>query len=571
MSDAATIRRRNYTPPNFNTELFQPLATITSKEPTTHNINLVLSYADLAPDGYKRKVWAVNGQYPGPLIYINKGDRVLINVTNNLEDPTTIHWHGILQTGTNWYDGVGGHSHYLAQYVDGIRGPFIINDPDDPYLSSYDYEYVLTVEDWYHSPTSDLVAMRLAPGYEGYNPVPDAGLISGRGQYNCSKALEGSTCDPNNMPAIYTVKKGKRYRFRIINMSAEAFYWFSIDQHMLQVIEVDGVSTKASNISVLPIHIGQRYSVIIEASQEVGNYWIRAEIPDDCIMNSPDTINHDSALYDKMTITGILQYEGAPSDALPDSKKVHDEWSKNLFPCRDLDVDLLKPYAEVEPPKKITNQINISVTIHADEHQTTKAYINNQSWVPDITNPSIMKIMSESISATQFPINANAYMYDTEGGAKWCRPSIPLGISSAEKMPTLSKYNLIDPPLRDTLTVPANGWAVIRYIINNPGVWAFHCHIEWHVELGMVFQLIEQQDKMQQNKLPDAVAALCAPGYQNDKYDSPHTKRLTLSSPEDDDYVTITGGGYKIHHKNQKKSSVKRNTKKSLLFTKRLA
>ncbi|CAG8857519.1 42863_t:CDS:2, partial [Gigaspora margarita] len=89
----------------------------------------------------------------------------------------TIHWHGIFQLGSSWYDGVGGqtqcaippgvsfiynytvgdqvgtywwHSHYLAQYVDGIRGPLIINDPDDPYLGQYDYEYVLTLEDWYH-------------------------------------------------------------------------------------------------------------------------------------------------------------------------------------------------------------------------------------------------------------------------------------------------------------------------------------------------------------------------------------------------------------------------------------
>ncbi|CAG8716468.1 5485_t:CDS:2, partial [Racocetra fulgida] len=273
---------------------------------------------------------------------------------------------------------------------------------------------------------------------------------------------------------------------------------------MLQVIEVDGISTKASNISVLPIHIGQRYSVIIEASQEVGNYWIRAEIPEDCIMTSPDTINHNSALFDQMTTTGILQYEGAPSDTYPDSKKFNDDWSKNLLPCRDLDVDLLKPYAAVEPPLKVTDQINISVTLHEDEHQTTKAYINNQSWIPDITNPSIMKIMSESISAKQFPINANAYMYDTEE---------------------------LD-------------------IINR-----------WHVELGMVFQLIEQQEKLQQLKMPDPVAALCAPGYQ-------HTRRLALSSPDDDDYVTITGGGYQIHHK---KPSTKRNTKKSLLFTKRHA
>ncbi|CAG8845628.1 1724_t:CDS:2, partial [Racocetra persica] len=73
---------RNYTPPNFNMELFQPLTPINTTE-TTHNLNFVLSYTDLAPDGYTRKVWTVN-------------------------DSTTIHWHGIFQEGSNWYDGVGG-------------------------------------------------------------------------------------------------------------------------------------------------------------------------------------------------------------------------------------------------------------------------------------------------------------------------------------------------------------------------------------------------------------------------------------------------------------------------------
>ncbi|CAG8857654.1 20906_t:CDS:2, partial [Gigaspora margarita] len=71
----------------------------------------------------------------------------------------------------------------------------------------YDYEYVLTLEDWYHVESHNLVAMRLTQGYEAYNPIPDSGLISGRGQYNCSRALPGVKCDPKNMPAIYTVTK----------------------------------------------------------------------------------------------------------------------------------------------------------------------------------------------------------------------------------------------------------------------------------------------------------------------------------------------------------------------------
>ncbi|CAG8813843.1 15080_t:CDS:2, partial [Dentiscutata erythropus] len=129
------IRRRTYTTPTTNLELLKPLTPITATTPQEINLNFVLGYTNLAPDGYTRKVWTVN-------------------------DPATIHWHGIFQLGSNWYDGVGGqtqcpilagvsfvynftvadqvgtywwHSHYLAQYVDGIRGPLIINDPDDPY------------------------------------------------------------------------------------------------------------------------------------------------------------------------------------------------------------------------------------------------------------------------------------------------------------------------------------------------------------------------------------------------------------------------------------------------------
>lgn len=58
--------------------------------------------------------------------------------------------------------------------------------------------------------------------------------------------------------------------------------------------------------------------------------------------------------------------------------------------------------------------------------------------------------------------------------------------------------NLQNPPYRDTIDLPASGWAVIRcaerlsgrltqfinflrYITDNPGAWLFHCHIQWHL------------------------------------------------------------------------------------------
>ena len=85
-------------------------------------------------------------------------------------------------------------------------------------MKQYDEEYVITLADWYHDTASTLLLLRLAPGYEGLNPIPDSGLINGKGRYNCSAAPEGSKCMPNAPLAVYQFEKGKRYRLRIINI-----------------------------------------------------------------------------------------------------------------------------------------------------------------------------------------------------------------------------------------------------------------------------------------------------------------------------------------------------------------
>ncbi len=47
------------------------------------------------------------------------------------------------------------------------------------------------------------------------------------------------------------------------------------------------------------------------------------------------------------------------------------------------------------------------------------------------------------------------------------------------------RRNLIDPPRKDTASVPDGGFTVLRFLADNPGYWLFHCHMSWHNELGM--------------------------------------------------------------------------------------
>lgn len=67
-----------------------------------------MSYVTAAPNGVSRPVIGVNNQWPPPPITVSKGDEVVIQCTNNLDDGefVTLHTHGIFQNGSNYMDGV---------------------------------------------------------------------------------------------------------------------------------------------------------------------------------------------------------------------------------------------------------------------------------------------------------------------------------------------------------------------------------------------------------------------------------------------------------------------------------
>ena len=127
----------------------------------------------------------INGQIPGPAIEANWGDTIQVTVTNNITGPeegTSLHWHGLLQKETPWFDGVPSvqqcpiapgstftysfkaglygtswyHSHYSAQYADGLSGPIIIYGFVQHFQT---YEFPLTV----YSPNSTQWDIDLGP------------------------------------------------------------------------------------------------------------------------------------------------------------------------------------------------------------------------------------------------------------------------------------------------------------------------------------------------------------------------------------------------------------------------
>ncbi|KAH9008532.1 laccase C [Lactarius hengduanensis] len=299
----------------------------------------------ISPDGFRRSATLPNGRFPGPVIRGNKGDTFSIDVLNQLTDRntdrvTSVHWHGIFQKGSNYADGSAFvsqcpiipdesftyefrtgkqagtywyHSHFKAQYCDGLRGALVIYDPDDPHASLYDVDNentIITLADWYHYISVE------APLVPEFNST----LINGIGRYS------GGSSVPL---AVVNVVRGMRYRLRLVSISCDPAFTFSIDGHQLTIIEVDGVNHQPLLVDSLQIFAGQRYSVVLNANQPIGNYWLRSV---------PNVGNQGFA---GGTNVAILRYRGAiPRDPSPDPTR---NIPASVLPLKETDLHPLVP------------------------------------------------------------------------------------------------------------------------------------------------------------------------------------------------------------------------------------
>jgi iron transport multicopper oxidase len=150
----------------------------------------------------------------------------------------------INQSGTYWY-----HAHNRGQYPDGLRGPLVVHDSASPYKDQYDEEIILTVSDWYYQqmPSQIKTYLSHSENESGGMPTPNATLLN----------------DSQNIK--FNFKPGKTYLVRIISMAAFTTHLVHFDQHLMKIVEIDGVYTEPSVADSLAVTSAQRYSVLIQA------------------------------------------------------------------------------------------------------------------------------------------------------------------------------------------------------------------------------------------------------------------------------------------------------------------
>ncbi|KAI1410835.1 putative multicopper oxidase [Hypoxylon sp. FL1857] len=517
-----------------------------------------VSQALAAPDGFTKPMVLINGQSPGPLIEVNVGDTIRVQVNNHMANSSTsIHWHGIDQRGLTWMDGVVGisqcgippgksftyefridnqrgtfwwHAHSSVQYSDGAYGAIIIHGPDEM-VPKTDDEKLIFVSDIYHTYGSVILDSYLKPtskwdpSESGVEPLADNILFNGQNTYNCS--ITSTTYPPStNQPnctggQLYTtkVRRGHSVRLRLINASSFFSYWFSVDNHTLSIVELDGVEIEPITARGVYINLGQRVSVILTADQTPGSYYVRASIPKTCFLpySTYTSAGLEGAEYG---VKGIISYveDEAGNTSNPYGVENNglrgDVWEG----CDDMPFDMPVPMRK--RPAVNVSETNTHYIEYAfrQAQEVNRIFVNKTSYLPLPNNATLWKAVEQKFTADRdnsydswdFGLNQQVLLVpDADQGAQivinskdamehpWHLHGHTFQVVGWGKGPfgsdtSKTTWNLDNPMRRDTVTVPPFNHVVIRFAADNPGIWALHCHVAWHIEGGMFLSLAER-------------------------------------------------------------------------------
>ncbi|KAH7135758.1 Cupredoxin [Dendryphion nanum] len=485
----------------------------TPKTCRTVRYEIDITNTTIAPDGRPRQALLINGQMPGPPIEANWGDTVIVKVNNKMQDNgTSIHFHGIRQYNTTEADGVVSvtqcpiapgesmtyefvatnygtswyHSHYGIQAWEGVQGPLIIHGPTS---KEYDVDAgTIMLNDW-SLRTVDSMFDEAQDAINGGPRRMDNGLINGKNTW-------GADGTANQTGARYEVptkfEPGKSYLFRIINGAIQSTYKFYIDNHTLEVINMDFTAIQPYQTNILNINIGQRYMVIVRANQIVGDYWMRA-----------DNQNMCAATIQAMDIKAIVRYSGS-SGGTPTSPAY-----KYMGECVD------EPLASLIPKSRLkaTNQdldFTYDITVRNNGANMFRWYLSGTTFYATYDNPTLQSVVNNAT----IPTTSGNLILDIPKLHDW----VYIVIQSAIPLPHpihlhghdffilaagRGKYtsgstllNLNNPPRRDTVNMPGAGFVVIAFETDNPGTWLMHCHIGWHAAMGFALQIVEAKDSI---------------------------------------------------------------------------
>lgn len=429
------------------------------------------------------------------------------------------------------------HGHLGMQRSAGLYGSLIVDLAEgekEPFY--YDGELNLLLSDWWHKNTHDQEIGLFTNPFRWVGESQSL-LINGRGQYNCSLAAKFSSntsisqCKLRGTeqcaPKILHVLPNKTYRLRLASATSLASLNLAIGNHKMLVVEADGNYVQPFEVDDLDIYSGESYSVLLTTNQDPSNnYWlsigVRGRLPQTpqglTLLNyKPNSAsklpisappitpvwndyNHSKAFTNK-----ILALMGTPKPPVNHDRRIillntqnkingYTKWALNnvslVLPptpyLGSIKYGLKNAFDQKNPPENF-DSINYDVTKPPVNPNST--YGNGVYMLGFNTTLDVILQNANALSANVSEIHP----WHLHGHDFWVL-GYGDGKFSAEN--DEKKLNLKNPPLRNSAIIFPYGWTALRFVADNPGVWAFHCHIEPHLHMGMGVVFAEGVDRL---------------------------------------------------------------------------
>ncbi|XP_047332965.1 laccase-5-like [Impatiens glandulifera] len=430
------------------------------------------------------------------------------------------------QEGTLWWHA---HSSWLRATVYGALIIYPKEGTSYPFPKPKRQTPILLGEWWDANPID---VVREATRTGGAPNVSDAFTINGQPGdfYKCS----------SNETVIIPIDSSETNLLRVINAAMNQELFFTIANHKLTVVGADASYLKPFSTNVIMLGPGQTTDVLITGDQSPARYHIAARAYQSA----------QGAPFDNTTTTAILEYKTAPCPAKgsvsvrpvsanlprfndtqtattftttlrsPKTVPVPTEIDENLFITAGLGLNNCPVGAQAsscQAPNgtRFTASMNNVSFSFPSKISILQAFYNGVPGVytTDFPPTPLLKFdYTGNVSRSLWQPISGTKVYKLKYGSRVQIVIQGTSIFTAENHPIhmhgydfyivaqgfgnfnpktdTSKFNLVDPPMRNTASLPVGGWTVIRFVADNPGAWIMHCHLDAHISWGLAMVFI---------------------------------------------------------------------------------
>jgi FtsP/CotA-like multicopper oxidase with cupredoxin domain len=420
---------------------------VPAQQPADYTIDIAAFDLDVAARRTIKTI-AYNRQVPGPLLRLEEGRPVTIDVTNQTGNSEVVHWHGLFlppavdgameegtpmipaggrarytftprPSGFRWY-----HTHVFAgkdlhkgQYT-GEHGFLRIEPRDNP--ARYDQEIFLALHDW--------DGQLLASGDGAMDPAYEVSTINGR-VLGFGEPLR--------------VKSGERILLHILNSSPSEVHWIALAGHQFKVVALDGNPVpRPQVVPMLRLAPAERVSALVEMNHP--GAWVMGEV-------------RKHIMAAGMGI--VIEYAGSSGKPQWDQPNQL-TWDYLLFAAA----------GPAPPPKPDTVTIPLVFESKFAGHGAMDHWTINGKSYPETASPALTagqryRLAFHNRSNNDHPVHLHRHSFELR------------------KLPGHSEIHGI---LKDVILLDAGTQVEVEFTADDPGPTLFHCHQQNHMDAGFM-------------------------------------------------------------------------------------